>query len=467
MTVGEAAEACKGIIDDTDEAIVFNGVSTDTREDQNGLLFVPLKGSNFDGHDYIEQALKLGAIAALSERGAAPNIIRVKSTLRALADLAARYRERFSLPVVAITGSAGKTTTKDMIASVLSQRYKTLKTEANLNNEIGLPKTIFKLDETYEVAVLELGMNHAGEISRLSRVAKPDICVITNIGAAHIENLGSRESILKAKAEIFDYMDSNGLRVLNGDDNLLRTLDAGGRRVLYFSGKNLDYANVNDLNKRVYADNVTRSGAIAQSCDIIYDSDRIINVTVPLPGEHMILNALAAAAVGFELGLSVYEIKKGIETFTPSKNRMEITRQNNSVIINDVYNANPQSMKAALNVLKNIGETERLRKIAILGDMFELGEQAPAFHEEIGEYAANIGIDELICIGELSAHIYNGFVDIGTTASHFNAKSDFEIYLEEPNKKSSFTHAAILVKASRGMAFETIVNRLKDDKHEQ
>ena len=452
LTLGEAAAACNGELPPgLDIDAILAGVSTDSREELQGKLFIPLKGPNFDGHAYIGAAYAKGAAAALSEEGG-EHVVLVKSTLRALADIAGYYRSRFSLPIAAVTGSAGKTTTKDLIAAVLSQRYKTLKTDGNLNNEVGLPRMIFRLDGSYAAAVLEMGMNHAGEIHNLSRIVKPDICVITNIGVAHIENLGSREGILAAKSEIFDCMADDGVCILNRDDDYLPglalKLKSSGRRVMTYSLK--------DASADVWACNIQSHGMFRQSCDIMFDANAAIHTDIPLPGAHMVSNALAAAAVGICMGLSPEEIKNGIESFKPSKNRMEITMCGDIELINDVYNANPDSMKAAISILSGAGE----HSAAILGDMLELGQAAPEMHYEIGKIAAESGIRKLICVGPLSVNMYEGYTRNRSglqEAAHYETKEQCADAIGSQLKPGD----TVLVKASRGMGLEYIVEILK------
>jgi len=449
ITIAEVAEACGGKLPLNIKAdTVISGISTDTREDLAGKVFVPLVGPTFDGHAFINYAYSKGAVAVLSEQGG--NHISVESTLRALRDIASYYRGLFDIPVVGITGSSGKTTTKDIIASVLSQKYKTLKTEGNLNNEIGVPHTVFRLDDSYTAAVLEMGMNHAGEIHNLSKIGKPKVCVITNIGLAHVENLGSREGILVAKSEIFDFMQDDGVCVLNVDDDLLRNLAsekmADGRDVITYS--------VNDPKATVWSDDLNL-GLYSQSCNINYKGESI-RVEIPLPGIHMTSNALAAAAVGFYLGLSFEEVKAGVESFKLSKNRMDIMVCGDIEVINDVYNANPESMKAAISILNGAQN----RTVAILGDMFELGEFAQEQHIEVGKTAADCGVHTVICIGELSRHIYDGFIrhkDKTQEALYFKTKEECGEGVNTLLKPND----TVLVKASRGMGFEYLIDILK------
>jgi UDP-N-acetylmuramoyl-tripeptide--D-alanyl-D-alanine ligase len=399
-------------------------VETDTRKDMAGKLFIPLAGENFDGHDFIEDALEKGAVAALSRnaiRSETTKIIKVNDTKQALLDLAEYHKSLFDVKTVAVTGSVGKTTTKEMIAAVLSKKFNALKNEGNFNNEIGLPLTVFKIEPATETVVLEMGMNHFGEIRKLSKVARPDVCVITNIGTAHIEFLGSREGILKAKREIFEYMKPGGKVILNGDDYLLRTLNI--RKTLFGLSKGC-----NLRAEEVGEDSFRYKGA---------------DFKLKLPGKHMIQNALCAAAVGEAFGVPLLDIKSAIEEFSGGKMRQEIIKTKNYTIINDAYNANPDSMKAAIEVLKKFPGG---RKVAILGDMFELGERSGQLHAQVGEYARDL--DVLIAAGD-DARFYNA-------EYYFPLKENLIKSLDKILK----TGDVVLIKASRGMKFEEIANEL-------
>ena len=435
--------------------MLITGISTDSRpEDQKGMLFIPIVGEQYDGHDYIKQALEHGAVAALSERDDCPDdprVFKVRSTMETMHSLAADYRMRFKLKMVAITGSVGKTTTKDMIASVLEQRYKTLKTQGNLNNQIGLPQMVFRLEETYEAAILEMGMSHEGEIHNLSMITKPDIAVITNIGTAHIENFGGQQGILKAKIEIFHGMDAdNCVVILNGDDPHLKDLTPPAKKIIYYGM---------DSYNDIYAGDISEYGLNGVGCRIFFrETNEKISIKIPFPGRHMVYNALAATAVGRSCGLSLAEIKKGIESFKPSVDRMEIIKSGSLTIINDVYNANPSSMEAALKVLAATPGT----RTAILGDMFELGENSYNLHLSIGECAAKAGVHRLIAVGERSRGIFEGFR---------KNMSDAQTCLHYPDKESLISELGrgilfnpletVLVKASRGMKFEYIKDAVR------
>lgn len=452
----EIIKAVEGIINkniDTTNIFISN-ISTDTRTLNNGDLFIAINGNNFDGHNYIQAAFEKGAKVCISEKDIQTDgiLIKVLDTKKALKDLAKYYRSLFKIPVVAITGSTGKTTTKDIVASILAQKYNVLKTEGNFNNEIGLPLTVFNIDDSTEVAVLEMGMNNFGEIRNLSEIAKPSIAIITNIGVSHIENLGSREGILRAKYEIFDFLDENGTKILNADDDMLFNLkyEQKGKFIeqkFYSIEKEVD----------VFAENIVENGLSGTFAKINCMGEKF-EINIKICGKHIISNALAGVIVGKKMGLNINQIKNGIENFNLSKMRMDIIKTNNYTIINDVYNANPNSMKASLDVLANA----KGRKIAILGDMFELGSFAPKFHYEIGEYAVCKKIDELIFIGNLAKNMMLG-------AKDFSIKNNINVNINYFQKQedlfqniNNILHIEdnILVKASRGMQFEKIVDKL-------
>ncbi len=448
--IEDVIKAVNGCINnniDTENIFITN-ISTDTRNIKKGDLFIPIIGENFDGHNFIDIAFEKGAIACLSQKNIVSDnlLINVKDTKEALKDLAMYYRGLFNIPVIALTGSAGKTTTKDMLASCLSVRYNTLKTQGNFNNEIGLPLTVFNIEKDTEVVVLEMGMNHFGEISALSKIAKPDIALITNVGVSHIENLGSREGILRAKYEIFEYLKPNGIKILNGDDDMLSTLQEDKTNCYFYSvDKKLD----------AYATNIQEKGIDGIEATINY-FDKSFDVKLQIPGKHIISNALAVTLVCHTLGLTENEIKKGLEDFTPtSKMRMDIIKTDEYTVINDVYNANPNSMKATLDVLA----TTEGRKVAILGDMFELGSYTNDMHYDVGLYATEKEIDELIFIGEHSYYMLEGAKSNKNSKSninYFKTQDDFIKNLDRLLKKGD----VILIKASRGMKLENTVDKI-------
>lgn len=452
LKISEIIEATGGQLVSGNMGTTVTGISTDSRKIVNGCLFIPLIGERFNGHDYINKALAEGAAAVLTqqdENGIHERcFIRVDDTSRALRDLAAFYRKEFTVPFVGITGSVGKTSTKDMIASVVGSRLNVLKTEGNLNNEIGVPLTIFNLDKTHEAAVLEMGMSGAGEIGRLTAIIKPDIAVITNIGMSHIEKLGSRQNILKAKLEILEALNPGGLVILNGDDALLAGMKdlLKFRTVLYGMDEGVDYR----------ACNINSHGESGTFFDVTIGG-REYNIHIPVPGVHNVHNALAAVAVGCELGIPMEYIVNGIAAFSPSKMRMDIIAFNGMKIINDVYNASPNSMEAGINVLSEIGLENR--KIAVLGDMLELGEWAEKAHFDIGKYASAAQIDQIIAVGSNARFIAEGALSTGYSkerVKYFQSNTEALDYLQ----KNLVSGDVILVKGSRGMKMEEIIKGL-------
>ncbi len=449
MTLTQIAEVCGGklFLTDYKPDLEVAGVVIDSRLVEKDFLFIAAAGERVDGHAYIPAAFEKGAAAVVCEKApeASPGpYILVENSLKALKAIAGWYRSGLAVKVVGITGSVGKTSTKEFISSVLSQKYKILKTEGNFNNEIGLPLTILKIRDHHEVAVLEMGISDFGEMHRLSEIARPDICVITNIGLCHLENLGSREGILKAKSEIFDFMSENGSVCVNGDDDMLITLrEVKGHKPVTF-GRTPD--------SDVYASDVVNHGLFGSSCNI-HAGGRTFPADIPLPGEHMVLNALAATAAGTLLGLSQEEITAGIASVKALGGRSNIIRKCSRTIIDDCYNANPVSMKAALDLL-SMADT---RKVALLGDMFELGSNEQALHREIGVYAAGDKADILVCAGRLSLHMYEG------AKEHYQGKL---FYFETRDEMLEALPViikegdTILVKASHGMGFDTVVKAL-------
>ncbi len=424
------------------------GVAIDSRKIEPGYLFVPIKGARVDGHTLIPQVIEAGALCTLSEHpldNATHPYILVQSCKQALKDLAEHYRKALDIKVVGVTGSVGKTSTKEMIAAVLSQKYQVLKTDGNYNNEIGLPLTVFNMRDEHEVAVLEMGISDFGEMHRLTKIARPDICVITNIGLCHLENLGDRDGVLKAKTEIFDYMQPNAKIILNGDDDKLITVKEVKGVTPKFFGLSTKFD--------AFADDIRSLSLKGTSCNIHLEKN-VFNAIISIPGRHMVFNALAGALVGQELGLTLEEIKAGIEALVPVSGRNNLIETDSLMIIDDCYNANPISTKASLDVL-SLADS---RKVAILGDMFELGENEKQLHFELGAYAAKKNIDLVVCIGELSANTARGVENSGANALHFKTKSDFLEQAKTLLQKGD----SVLVKASNGMAFSEIVEILKE-----
>ncbi len=428
-------------------------VDTDSRAIRPGSLFIPLVGDRFDGHAYINSALESGAVGCLTARERESYredkfYIKVASTQKALRDLAAWYKSRFQIPFVAVTGSVGKTTAKDMIAAVLGSKFKVLKTEGNFNNNIGLPLTLMRLEGKYDVCVLEMGMDRFGEIDYLGDIVKPDVAVITNIGDAHIERLGSREGIFKAKCEILPHIQKDGLLVLNGDDAMLSTLKGNAPVKAVFCGEQegLEYR----------AEQTGGDGVSHIHCHMVTPKmDR--EVKVPALGAHMIYPSLIAAAIGEHFGLTAHEIEQGILSFVPTRMRMNILKRGENItILDDTYNANPQSMRAAISVL---ADARSSWKVAVLGDMFELGPFAPALHNGVGAYLGKAGIDTLVAVGELAEHIAQGARESGVPlVFHCADKEQAKATLTGLVKPDS----TFLVKASRGMALEELSAFLKE-----
>ena len=429
-----------------DSGAPVTGVTTDSRAVQPGQLFIPLVGERFDGHAYISKALDGGAAGCLT--AAAPETllpgklyIRVADTRLALKALASWYRDKFDLPVVQVTGSAGKTTTKEMIASVLSQRYNTLRTEGNFNNDIGAPLTLLRLMPEHQAAVIETGMNHFGEIRYLGEMVRPDIAVITNVGDAHIENLGNtRQGILQAKCEIFEHLSPDGIAVLNGDDPLLNTVALPQTILRCGRGEGCD-VRVTDVDDR---------GIEGVACTVT-TAQASYRLHTDSPGAYMIYPMAMAAAIGEALGLTGEEITAGVAAYVPTGSRMHLIRlPEGRLLIDDCYNANPQAMAEALKLL---AAASFRRRAAVLGDMGELGELTTSAHRAIGALTGELGLDTVIAIGEKARDI----AAAAPGAQWYPSVSD-----AMPAVRAAFTDGtAMLVKASHAMHFENIVKELE------
>lgn len=451
MTLSQIARACQGQLflpeNYTDGEV--SGVVIDSRLVKENYLFIATVGERVDGHDFIPSAFEKGAAAVVCEKiPASPQspYILVENSLKALKDIGKWYRNQLDIKVVGITGSVGKTSTKEFISSVLAQKYQVLKTEGNFNNEIGLPLTLLRIQDFHEVAVLEMGISDFGEMHRLSEIAKPDICVLTNIGLCHLENLGSREGILKAKSEIFDFMAEDGYVCVNGDDDMLITLkEVKGRKPIRFGLKP-----END----VTATAIMSHGLLGSTC-LIHTNQQTFTANIPQPGEHMILNALAATSVGTILGLTLKEISDGIQGVQSLGGRSNVIQHPNWIIIDDCYNANPVSMKAAIDLL----DKADTRKVAVLGDMFELGTREKELHGEIGDYASNGKVDVLLCVGKLSRNMYDKAKErFSGELYYFETREDLLKAILSIVRKND----TILVKASHGMGFDQVVNKLQE-----
>ena len=460
MTLENIEKACGGryIGTEAEKKTEVLGVVIDSRQVESGYLFVAIPGEKVDGHKFIPDVFAKGAAAVLSEQQledpAGPYIL-VESTTKALRDLAEYYRKSLDIKVVGITGSVGKTSTKEMIASVLSEKYRVLKTEGNYNNEIGLPLTIFKIRAEHEVAVLEMGISEFGEMHRLATMANPDICVITNIGLCHLENLKTRDGILKAKTESFAHLKKDGIAILNGDDDKLSTIRQVGDKEPVFYGMEEKMEYREDAKKSVYATGVENLGLYGMQARI-HTPEGERDVRIPIPGEHNVYNALAATAVGLSLGLSLDQISAGILKAKTIGGRTNLLNTGSMTVIDDCDNANPVSMKASIDVLA----TAEGRKIAVLGDMGELGENEKKLHYEVGEYLAKKEIDVLFCAGELSEEIAKAAQKESKTCEVYYFKTR-DALLEQllPFLKKGDT---VLVKASHFMEYPKIVKALTD-----
>jgi UDP-N-acetylmuramoyl-tripeptide--D-alanyl-D-alanine ligase len=451
LGIEEIVHACGAIPFNCSNIELINGINTDSRKLKQGDMFIALKGEKFDGHEYAEAAIKDGATVVLSQIKLISNIpyLLVDDTLKALHKLAKYYKSKFDIPFVAITGSSGKTTTKDMIASVLSEKYNVLKTEGNFNNAIGLPLTLFRLEKKHEICVLEMGMSSLGEIEVLADIVRPNVGVITNVGTAHIEKLQTRENILKAKIEMFTYFDSDNTAIINGDNDMLQALDNKNYKIVRYGLENKNQCR---------AENIIEKGEAGIDFDVVYQG-MCEAYQVPMPGVHNVYNALSAICVAKMYGLNKVEINAGLGKFKPSKMRMEIFQGIlNTKVINDVYNANPDSMRAAINVLASMDATGR--RVCILGDMFELGEHAEVEHRKIGRFAVEKGIDLVLAVGKMSGEIIKGASMSGNNQQMYCFDNNEAVI---KNLKAILKQQdIILIKGSRGMNMENIVESLRE-----
>lgn len=455
MKVKEILKVTKGKMLFGNEELEVENFSKDTRTIQKGDIYIGIKGEKFDGSNFWNQALDAGATAVIisniqiskeeKEKYKDKTIIQVEDTFEALYEIAKYKRSLYNIPVIAVTGSVGKTSTKDIIASVVSQKYKTLKTEGNNNNNIGLPLTILKLKD-HEALVVEMGMNHFGEISLLTNIAKPTLAVITNIGTSHIGNLGSRENILKAKLEILEGMKIPRVIINNDNDLLHKWYEENKEKIeIHTYGIN----NSSD----VIAEKIELGEE--KSKFVVKTSSEKVNIDVPVGGEHFVYNALCGFMVGKVLGLTAKEIQNGISKFELTKKRMDIrVLKNGATLINDSYNASYESMKASL---KYLSIRTDFRKIAVLGDMLELGDFSRELHEKVGEEVANDNIDVLICRGEFAKNIISkANKNKKTQCILLQNNEEILSKLQEILKEGD----GVLIKASNGMKFYEICQKL-------
>lgn len=448
FTLQEVEKATGGrllypVVDDS----VFSQVETDTRAITEGALFVALKGETFDGHDYVLQAKERGAAGAVvaedrpeyKQEGFA--VVIVTDTRKAYQDLARFHRRGFSIPVIAVTGSVGKTSTRSMIAAVLSQKYRVLQTEKNFNNEIGLPKTLLQLTPEHEACVVEMGMRGLGQIAELAAIAEPDIGVVTNVGKSHIELLGSQDNIARAKSELVRALSEDGVAILNQDDSYVAAMADLCR------GKVVGYGI--ESNAAIRASRVVCSEkGLRFACRCF---DQVMDIHMPLIGSHNVYNALAAIAVGRVLGLTEHQLQKGLSEYRGMPMRQELIHLGEYTFINDAYNANPASMSEAL---KSLTLLTKGRKIAVLGGMLELGDWTVREHEKIGAEAAELGLDALITMGSPASYIAdaarkNGLGAVYTAQDHAGA-ADCLRQIIQPGD-------TVLLKGSRGFAMEKIL----------
>ena len=422
----------------------IRGLVIDSRLVEPGFAFAAMAGERVDGHDYVEKAFELGAACCIVERelpGAHGCLIVVDSTARAMARLAEAYRKTLDIPIIGITGSVGKTTAKEMIASVLSQRFKVLKTDKNFNNELGVPLTIFRIEPEHEASVIEMGISDFGEMSRLARMVRPTHAVYTLIGNAHLDRLHDRRGVFKAKTEMLEYMPDGGTVFLNADDDLLSACSCRQSRIFYGLG---DSAGVR-------AENIKYESACAQSCDIV-SAGRRIHVSIPAYGRHMIYAALEGAAVGMKFGLSDEEIIRGIASYETVGRRANVIDTGYITIIDDCYNANPDSVKCAIDSMSDSSG----RRVCVLGDMLEMGEQRAERHADIGRYAVSHGAELLLCVGKMSENTVRAAAG-SISALHFDDNASLIAALPRLIKKGD----TVLVKASHSMKLEEVSEALK------
>ncbi|MBR4241154.1 MAG: UDP-N-acetylmuramoyl-tripeptide--D-alanyl-D-alanine ligase [Eubacterium sp.] len=430
--------------------IEISGVSTDTRTIRKGDLFIALVGENFDGHNFIKTAEENGAAAVICSKEVSADIpvLLVDDTLLAMHHLASYYRSLLDIKIVAITGSNGKTSTRDMTKTVLSSKYKVYSTDKNYNNEIGLPKSVFQLDDSYDIAVLEMGMNHLGEISRLTNIAKPDIAIITNVGKAHIGNLGSQENILKAKLEILEGLNENGLLILNGDDALLRNADTGAFKK--------QFTGIENQNADIVAFDIN-SNIDKTEFSVKYSDDEAKGF-IPLLGRYNVLNALEAMLCAEHFDIDLKTAFKALEGYQKVSMRCETEEINGIIFVKDYYNSSPDSSRVALETLETYSKNNKT--VALLGQMLELGEFSEKEHENLGKMCVKNNIDFAYFAGDDYEAFKRGMPD----NSKAFAKEDKARMIDDIKEfiKTLPKGSAVLVKGSRGMKMEEVFEALKN-----
>lgn len=442
LRVSEIAKVCGGEFNIDTE---ITSVAIDTRKIEKGCLFICIKGERFDAHRFIDEAFEKGAAAVMISEDVKIDkpYIKVDDTAKQMLSLAGYYRSKFDIPIVALTGSVGKTTTKEFTHLVVNSKYKAIKTLGNLNNEIGLPQMLFMLDSSTEAAVIEMGMNHFGEIHRLSTATQPTVGIITNIGVSHIENLGSREGILEAKLEILDGLKKGAPLLLNGDNDLLSTVKNDDYKIYFYAVDNdADFKAV-DIKENPNSTSFTVQ---------YFGKER--SITIPAIGKHNVYNALAAFAVGILLDIDAETAADALKNYEPSGMRQKVVEINGITSIEDCYNASPDSMKAGITTLAGI---QACKKIAVLSDMLELGEYSEQAHYDVGTMAAENKIDYLLCVGSDAKYIVDGARDNGLLNAYlFDSKQSLTDKLFEIAEKGD----AVLFKASRGMKLEEVISEI-------
>lgn len=442
LRVSEIAKVCGGEFNIDTE---ITSVAIDTRKIEKGCLFICIKGERFDAHRFIDEAFEKGAAAVMISEDVKIDkpYIKVDDTAKQMLSLAGYYRSKFDIPIVALTGSVGKTTTKEFTHLVVNSKYKAIKTLGNLNNEIGLPQMLFMLDSSTEAAVIEMGMNHFGEIHRLSTATQPTVGIITNIGVSHIENLGSREGILEAKLEILDGLKKGAPLLLNGDNDLLSTVKNDDYKIYFYAVDNdADFKAV-DIKENPNTTSFT-----------VQYFGKEQKITIPAIGKHNVYNALAAFAVGILLDIDAETAADALKNYEPSGMRQKVVEINGITSIEDCYNASPDSMKAGITTLAGI---QACKKIAVLSDMLELGEYSEQAHYDVGTMAAENKIDYLLCVGSDAKYIVDGARDNGLLNAYlFDSKQSLTDKLFEIAEKGD----AVLFKASRGMKLEEVISEI-------
>ncbi len=477
LTIAEIERACGGrlILNGKNGSDRVDSVVLDSRRVTVDGVFVATVGERVDGHGFISEVFAKGASLVITEKtpervqqdtgvlaGSWGSYILVGDSFQALKDIAEYYRSKLTIPIVGITGSVGKTSTKEFIAGVLAEKYNVLKTEGNYNNEVGVPLTLLRIRKEHQAAVVEMGISEFGEMHRLSKMVRPNICVITNIGQCHLENLKSRDGILKAKTEIFDFMSEGGEVCLNGEDDKLSTINEVHGKKPHFFGTG------GNPSEEVYATDIVSKGlwgseALLHMRNAHGDGKLTtdMEIKVPLPGIHMVINSAAAACVARLLDLNEEQIAEGIKKVRAIGGRNNLIRLNDYTLIDDCYNANPVSMKAALDLLA-MADTSR---VAILGDMFELGEDSDSMHAQIGAYAARSGAEHIICVGESSLHMSREAKKeavSGQQVTYFATRQELLSKLSEGRESLIPKGSTVLLKASHGMRFTEVLELLKN-----